>query len=256
MRRSPVQGRGARVEGETLGCWPRLGQRRAWPAPPSGSAPWTGPSAACGRCCSRRRAGAALSSQPATQPLLERRRARVMVDGPSGHGRRMDATSPLTGRVGLVAGATRGCGRAIAVELGALGATVYSSGRTTRGGRSEMDRPETIEGTAERVDAAAALSCGSPRSRRPSAPRAGPGRRGPGRRCGPRQDPGRDGRLGRQPAARPGRTDCPPRHAAERGGYARPSIATCSRQQTPASCATASTPPPSPHSSRPPTTAR
>jgi NAD(P)-dependent dehydrogenase (short-subunit alcohol dehydrogenase family) len=61
---------------------------------------------------------------------------------------------PLEGRVALVAGATRGCGRAIAVELGALGATVYGSGRSTRAGRSPMDRPETIEDTAELVTAA------------------------------------------------------------------------------------------------------
>jgi NAD(P)-dependent dehydrogenase (short-subunit alcohol dehydrogenase family) len=61
---------------------------------------------------------------------------------------------PLAGKVALVAGATRGCGRAIAVELGALGATVYGSGRSTRAGRSPMDRPETIEDTAERVSAA------------------------------------------------------------------------------------------------------
>ncbi len=60
---------------------------------------------------------------------------------------------PLAGRVALVAGATRGCGRAIAVELGALGATVYGSGRSTRAGRSPIDRPETIEETAERVTA-------------------------------------------------------------------------------------------------------
>lgn len=61
---------------------------------------------------------------------------------------------PLAGRVALVAGATRGCGRAIAIELGALGATVYGSGRSTRAGRSVLDRPETIEETAERVTAA------------------------------------------------------------------------------------------------------
>jgi len=61
---------------------------------------------------------------------------------------------PLQGRVALVAGATRGAGRGIAVELGAAGATVYCTGRTTNAERSEMDRPETIEETAERVDAA------------------------------------------------------------------------------------------------------
>ena len=61
---------------------------------------------------------------------------------------------PLQGRVALVAGATRGAGRGIAVELGAAGATVYCTGRTTRAERSEMDRPETIEETAELVDAA------------------------------------------------------------------------------------------------------
>ncbi|HVP01597.1 MAG TPA: SDR family oxidoreductase [Solirubrobacteraceae bacterium] len=60
----------------------------------------------------------------------------------------------LEGRVALVAGATRGAGRAIAVELGARGATVYATGRSTRAGRSPMNRPETIEETAERIDAA------------------------------------------------------------------------------------------------------
>ncbi|WP_089157500.1 SDR family oxidoreductase [Micromonospora sp. NBS 11-29] len=62
--------------------------------------------------------------------------------------------SPLTGKVALVAGATRGAGRQIAVQLGAAGATVYATGRTTRARRSEMDRPETIEETAELVTAA------------------------------------------------------------------------------------------------------
>ncbi|MEU5085412.1 SDR family oxidoreductase [Streptomyces sp. NPDC021356] len=58
---------------------------------------------------------------------------------------------PLEGRVALVAGATRGAGRGIAVELGAAGATVYVSGRTTRARRSEYDRPETLEDTADLV---------------------------------------------------------------------------------------------------------
>jgi len=62
--------------------------------------------------------------------------------------------SSLAGRVALVAGATRGAGRGIAVELGAAGATVYVTGRSTRAARSEMDRPETIEETAELVAAA------------------------------------------------------------------------------------------------------
>jgi NAD(P)-dependent dehydrogenase (short-subunit alcohol dehydrogenase family) len=60
----------------------------------------------------------------------------------------------LAGKVALVAGATRGAGRGIAVELGAAGATVYVTGRTTRAGRSEMNRPETIEETAALVERA------------------------------------------------------------------------------------------------------
>ena len=60
----------------------------------------------------------------------------------------------LAGRVALVAGGTRGAGRGIAVQLGAAGATVYVTGRTTRSERSEMNRPETVEETAELVDRA------------------------------------------------------------------------------------------------------
>ncbi len=60
----------------------------------------------------------------------------------------------LAGKVALVAGGTRGASRAIAVELGRAGAYVYVTGRTTRAGRSEVDRPETIEDTLERIEAA------------------------------------------------------------------------------------------------------
>ena len=60
-------------------------------------------------------------------------------------------SGPLAGRVALVAGATRGGGRGIAVALGEAGATVYASGRSTRERRSKIDRPETIEETAELV---------------------------------------------------------------------------------------------------------
>jgi NAD(P)-dependent dehydrogenase (short-subunit alcohol dehydrogenase family) len=60
----------------------------------------------------------------------------------------------LDGKIALVAGATRAAGRGIAVQLGAAGATVYCTGRTTAAQRSEMDRPETIEETAALVDEA------------------------------------------------------------------------------------------------------
>lgn len=68
----------------------------------------------------------------------------------------------LAGRIALVAGATRGAGRGIAVELGAAGATVYVTGRTTRQARSEYDRSETIEETAELVTAAGGLGIAVP----------------------------------------------------------------------------------------------
>ncbi len=61
---------------------------------------------------------------------------------------------PLKDKIALVAGATRGAGRGIAVELGAAGATVYVTGRTTRTQRSEYNRPETIEETADLVNQA------------------------------------------------------------------------------------------------------
>jgi NAD(P)-dependent dehydrogenase (short-subunit alcohol dehydrogenase family) len=60
-------------------------------------------------------------------------------------------TKPLDGKVALVTGATRGAGRGTAVALGEGGATVYCTGRSTAERRSEYNRPETIEETAELV---------------------------------------------------------------------------------------------------------
>ncbi|MGU3501559.1 SDR family oxidoreductase [Mycobacterium sp. C31M] len=64
-------------------------------------------------------------------------------------------TAPLRDRIAVVAGATRGAGRGIAAALGEAGATVVCTGRSSRRGRagSDYDRPETIEETAELVDA-------------------------------------------------------------------------------------------------------
>jgi len=60
---------------------------------------------------------------------------------------------PLQGKVAVVTGATRNAGRGIAIELGIAGATVYCTGRSTREKRSPSNGPETIEETAEMVDA-------------------------------------------------------------------------------------------------------
>jgi NAD(P)-dependent dehydrogenase (short-subunit alcohol dehydrogenase family) len=57
----------------------------------------------------------------------------------------------LRGRVAVVTGATRGAGRGIAAALGEAGATVVCTGRSTGSTRSEYNRPETIEETAELV---------------------------------------------------------------------------------------------------------
>ncbi|MET0405333.1 MAG: SDR family oxidoreductase [Cystobacter sp.] len=62
-------------------------------------------------------------------------------------------TRPLEGRIALVAGATRGAGRGIATMLGEAGATVYCTGRSVRGQPATGTRPETLEETAELVDA-------------------------------------------------------------------------------------------------------
>src|SRR5687767_3905441 len=67
-------------------------------------------------------------------------------------------SKPLSGRVAVVAGATRGAGRGIARMLGEAGATVYCTGRSSRtqpntSHHSSAGRPETIEETAEMVTA-------------------------------------------------------------------------------------------------------
>ena len=62
--------------------------------------------------------------------------------------------TPLTGRVALVAGATRGAGRGIARALAEAGATVYCTGRSVKGKPSPYRRPETITETAAMIKAA------------------------------------------------------------------------------------------------------
>jgi NAD(P)-dependent dehydrogenase (short-subunit alcohol dehydrogenase family) len=61
---------------------------------------------------------------------------------------------PLTGRVALVAGATRGAGRGIARALAEAGATVYCTGRSVKGKPSPYGRPETIDETAAMIEGA------------------------------------------------------------------------------------------------------
>ena len=65
----------------------------------------------------------------------------------------MKIENVLRDKVAVVAGATRGAGRGIACMLGAAGAVVYCTGRSVRGNRSSVNRPETIEETAEMVTA-------------------------------------------------------------------------------------------------------
>lgn len=71
--------------------------------------------------------------------------------------------APLAARIALVAGATRGAGRALAAELGRLGATVYVTGRTTRTRASEVGRTaESIEETGDLVTAAGGIGLAVP----------------------------------------------------------------------------------------------
>lgn len=59
--------------------------------------------------------------------------------------------SALQGQVALVTGASRGCGRGVALALGEQGATVYITGRSVRGQPTTLDRPGTIDDTADEV---------------------------------------------------------------------------------------------------------
>lgn len=60
---------------------------------------------------------------------------------------------PLDGRIALVAGATRGAGRGIAIELALAGAKVYCTGRSTADHPAMPGRPETIDETAAMIAA-------------------------------------------------------------------------------------------------------
>src|SRR5262245_37568469 len=65
---------------------------------------------------------------------------------------------PLSGKVAVVAGATRGAGRGIARALAEAGATIYCTGRSVRGNPSPYKRPETIDETAEMINAAGGMA--------------------------------------------------------------------------------------------------
>jgi NAD(P)-dependent dehydrogenase (short-subunit alcohol dehydrogenase family) len=64
------------------------------------------------------------------------------------------AARPLDGYVTVVAGATRGAGRGIARAMGEAGAIVYCTGRSVRGNLSPYQRLETIDETADIINAA------------------------------------------------------------------------------------------------------
>ena len=71
----------------------------------------------------------------------------------AGKSRKQTPAKPLEGRIAVVAGASRGAGKGIALALGDAGATVYVTGRTTRGTRNSQATPGTIDDTAEEVSA-------------------------------------------------------------------------------------------------------
>jgi len=79
------------------------------------------------------------------------RATRGAVSGSPAEGWTLASTRPLKGRVALVAGGTRGAGRAISVSLALAGAIVYVTGRSSRGHPATRGRPETIDETAEMI---------------------------------------------------------------------------------------------------------
>jgi NAD(P)-dependent dehydrogenase (short-subunit alcohol dehydrogenase family) len=65
----------------------------------------------------------------------------------------MKVMKSLAGKVALVTGGSRGAGRGIAIELGKAGATVYVTGRSTKG-NSTNDWPGTVDDTAAEINTA------------------------------------------------------------------------------------------------------
>src|SRR5699024_8373582 len=143
---SPGRARGRRRRGGRAGTRTRAGTVRPnrHGCPGGRRSRLVGTSAGLARRATGRR------PRRATQRLETRRPRRRTEEGAN-----MSDERPLTGKIALVAGATRGAGRAIAVELARAGAYVYATGRSSRvNGPSEIDRPETIEETGERMAAA------------------------------------------------------------------------------------------------------